>query len=540
MFRIGIDLDNTIACYDQTFYRVAVSMGLVKTDTPCSKTNIKSHILSFPEGEINWQRLQGQVYGKHMGSAAIFPGFLEFILLSRLRMNEVFIVSHKSEFGHFDESLVPLREEAMRWMQSNHFFDNDSFSFDVKDIFFESTREKKVCQIKELACTHFIDDLLEVFEEPMFPEKTKKILFQTSPDSSVDKKVTAARSWRDITQKLYSPWTEEEVCQVIQARFPNLGIEHCELRKGRGNSRVYKLSSEINGAFALKVYPDLQKDPRPRLETEFSASLLMSTKGYPVAEPIACDKNLGWGIYRWISDEPIGVPDNEFMVDATDFIIRLLGDSRTNKSFDTFDLASEACISGAEIVNQIYRRLKMLMAIDHQELSSFLRLELLPFMELITQKARSESGSLFNSDLPRSDQMLSPSDFGSHNALRPRGERATFIDFEYFGWDDPVKLVSDVYWHPGMRLNRPQREMWISRCLDIFSRDSSFSKRLNAYLPLYGIRWCLIVLNVYLRSGAENRLHANSEKDFDLTKTCNEQLSKSRKLLQEIVEIGHG
>ena len=539
MFRIGIDLDNTIAWYDQTFYRVALSMGLVNTDTPCFKTNIKSHILSLPEGEISWQRLQGQVYGKHMSSAAIFPGFLEFILLSRLRKNEVFIVSHKSEFGHFDESLVPLREKAMLWMQSNHFFDKDSFSFDVRDVFFESTREQKVCRIKELRCTHFIDDLSEVFEEPMFPSKTKKILFKTIPDSFEDKKVTEARSWRDITQKMYSPWTEEEVCQVIQSRFPKLGIEHSELRKGRGNSRVYKLSSESNGAFALKVYPDRQQDPRPRLETEFSASVLMSAKGYPVAEPIACDKDLGWGIYRWISDVPISMPDDEFMVEATEFIIRLLGDSRTNKSFDTFDQASEACLSGAEIVNQIYRRLKMLMAIDSKELLSFLSLELLPFMELITKKARSEIGSLFDSDLSRSDQMLSPSDFGSHNALRSGGERTTFIDFEYFGWDDPVKLVSDVYWHPGMRLNPPQRELWISKCLDLFSRDASFSKRLNAYLPLYGIRWCLIILNVYLRSGAENRLHANPQKDFDLTKTCIEQLSKSRMLLQEVMEIGH-
>ena len=146
---------------------------------------------------------------------------------------------------------------------------------------------------------------------------------------------------------------------------------------------------------------------------------------------------------------------------------------------------------------------------------------------------------MFDSDLPRSDQLLSPSDFGSHNALRSGGERTTFIDFEYFGWDDPVKLVSDVYWHPGMSLNTPQRELWISKCLDLFSRDASFSKRLNAYLPLYGIRWCLIILNVYLRSGAENRLHANSQKDFDLTKTCIEQLSKSRMLLQEVMEIGH-
>ena len=38
---------------------------------------------------------------------------------------------------------------------------------------------------------------------------------------------------------------------------------------------------------------------------------------------------------------------------------------------------------------------------------------------------------------------LSPSDFGLHNALRGQDGQLRFVDFEYFGWDDPVKLVSD-------------------------------------------------------------------------------------------------
>ena len=47
---------------------------------------------------------------------------------------------------------------------------------------------------------------------------------------------------------------------------------------------------------------------------------------------------------------------------------------------------------------------------------------------------------------------LSPSDFGLHNAMRDEDGRLRFIDFEYFGWDDPVKLVSDTALHPGSEL----------------------------------------------------------------------------------------
>ena len=48
---------------------------------------------------------------------------------------------------------------------------------------------------------------------------------------------------------------------------------------------------------------------------------------------------------------------------------------------------------------------------------------------------------------------LSPSDFGFHNALLEADGRLTFVDFEYFGWDDPVKIVADVMLHPGMGLS---------------------------------------------------------------------------------------
>ena len=53
----------------------------------------------------------------------------------------------------------------------------------------------------------------------------------------------------------------------------------------------------------------------------------------------------------------------------------------------------------------------------------------------------------------RTQRALSPSDFGLHNAMRGEDGRLRFIDFEYFGWDDPVKLVSDTALHPGQQFS---------------------------------------------------------------------------------------
>ena len=47
---------------------------------------------------------------------------------------------------------------------------------------------------------------------------------------------------------------------------------------------------------------------------------------------------------------------------------------------------------------------------------------------------------------------LIPSDLGAHNALRGADGSLYFLDFEYFGWDDPVTSIANFIMHPGMQL----------------------------------------------------------------------------------------
>ena len=44
-------------------------------------------------------------------------------------------------------------------------------------------------------------------------------------------------------------------------------------------------------------------------------------------------------------------------------------------------------------------------------------------------------------------KIISPSDIGFHNVLKNQG-KVNFIDFEYAGWDDPRKLLSDLVLQP--------------------------------------------------------------------------------------------
>ena len=180
---IGVDFDNTIACYDSAFSVVAHEIGLTDFPILLSKAQIKARVLASPGGDLDWQRLQGQVYGKYIHLAIVYAGFVEFLRCSKLNGHSVFIVSQKSEFGHFDITRVNLRDAALRWLAHNGIVGSEGSPLLKSEVFFESTRREKLARIRALGCTHFIDDLKDVLADPLFPEWTERILF--SPDCSV-------------------------------------------------------------------------------------------------------------------------------------------------------------------------------------------------------------------------------------------------------------------------------------------------------------------------------------------------------------------
>ncbi|MDP6771064.1 MAG: hypothetical protein QF704_10245, partial [Anaerolineales bacterium] len=78
MKRIGIDLDNTIICYDMAFQLAAKKFKLVDDVTSLSKESIRNKIKRRENGEKQWQQIQGYVYGKGIKKAHLFPGVYRF------------------------------------------------------------------------------------------------------------------------------------------------------------------------------------------------------------------------------------------------------------------------------------------------------------------------------------------------------------------------------------------------------------------------------------------------------------------------------
>lgn len=202
--RIGIDFDNTIICYDQVFCQLAKAWQLVDKNFQGSKKALRDAVRKLPDGEITWQRLQGKTYGEHISKAQMFSGFKAFInRASQHKQVELFIVSHKTELGHFDENQVNLRDAARLWLCEQGVSSSQAPAIRPENIFFESTREAKLARIKTLACTHFIDDLIEVLNAADFPPECERILFQAHNEKNFLPQIKHFTNWDDITHAFF-------------------------------------------------------------------------------------------------------------------------------------------------------------------------------------------------------------------------------------------------------------------------------------------------------------------------------------------------
>jgi hypothetical protein len=215
--------------------------------------------------------------------------------------------------------------------------------------------------------------------------------------------------------------------------------------------------------------------------------------------------------------------------------LRRLPQSPAQRSGGSLGLASEACLSLSELVRQNRRRLAHLLESPEPALARFLVSDLGPLLDRLgaaAERAYRAAGMDPEAELAVRDRVLSPSDFGFHNMLVQPGGDHVFLDFEYFGWDDPAKLAADVAWHPAMALAAGEAQRFNERMTLLLGDDRRFPARLAQFLPLIGIRWCLIVLNEFLPERWVRRQHAGTSGDWEAAKA--RQLAKAHAILARV------
>jgi Phosphotransferase enzyme family len=334
--------------------------------------------------------------------------------------------------------------------------------------------------------------------------------------------------------------SESDLSQISDVAESLTGgpIDAIEQVGGGRNSRVFRIDSS-GRRFALKQYPSRNDDPRDRLATEVGALRLMAQYDVNVVpRVVAADDTRGFALLSWIDGAPVERVTTSDIDEAVAFLAAIHRLRETPWAVKQ-PLAAEACLSGAEIDRQIGTRLERLRSLDGGEI------ELVDFIDNFfaatfskaVEKSRQQLAGArldFASQLPQIWRSLVPSDFGFHNSLRCKDGSLAFLDFEYFGWDDPVKLTADIMLHPGCKLGSSLQKHFRRAALGVYGDDQNFAPRLAAFYPLFGLRWVLILLNEFIPERWRRRVLAGAKESWAEAKT--RQLGLARGLLASVSE----
>jgi len=198
MINIGLDLDNTIINYSETFYEVALEKKLIPRNFSKNKALIRDFFHKNNRYDL-FTKLQGEIYGKQIIKAKIYSGFKEFIDLISNKEANIYIISHKTKYPIIGDK-VDLHECAINFLKQKNILDNTIIK--QKNIFFEPTVEKKIKRIINLKLDVFVDDLPKILLHQDFPSATKKILIDYSNSNKEFTGITSNK-WNEVFKNIF-------------------------------------------------------------------------------------------------------------------------------------------------------------------------------------------------------------------------------------------------------------------------------------------------------------------------------------------------
>ena len=99
-------------------------------------------------------------------------------------------------------------------------------------------------------------------------------------------------------------------------------------------------------------------------------------------------------------------------------------------------------------------------------------------------------------------------------------------------------MTADILMHPGMVLSAEEEAKFRKGLAEINREDGSYGKRLSVLWPLFGLRWCLILLNEFLPERWFRRVYADGGRDCETAQA--RQLDKAEDMLRHVEEGKNG
>jgi thiamine kinase-like enzyme len=295
---------------------------------------------------------------------------------------------------------------------------------------------------------------------------------------------------------------------------------------GGANNRGYQITDSHRNYF-LKSFSPFHTHSKSKLLNEFSFSEHLWKNGIKsIPQPLACSKEYLVSLYSFVEGETIKSADHDKVTSAIKFINDI---NQCPQSGHKLNIASESPNSLYEFANIVERRLHRFHNTEHQG-------ELLKLLESIQNRTAAVKKQLpqdLHDKFRRN--ILSPSDFGFHNALEINSKQLIFFDFEYAGIDTPWKLVSDFFAQPAIPVDLKYLKEFTSQ--PKFSCICDKKNTFKVVFQLTQLKWCLIMLNEFLPDIQKRRQFSWNDNCFKkpiLEEVQRQQLSKSRQYFDSI------
>ncbi len=301
----------------------------------------------------------------------------------------------------------------------------------------------------------------------------------------------------------------ECVLELLKSAKIDSSVERIVPLKGGANNQVYKLEFGAHVPVVLKCYFQHPQDLRPRLQAEFEFLNFAWKQGIRcIPQPLAQDRARNWALYSFVDGSlPSSVhAEKTFVSAAASFLVSLNHNKQAGKHLLS---ASEACSRTVDFVNTVEKKLSHLQTVAHEPLQTFLNQELIPHWAEVKQTAC--KAALHALDPATEDLIITPSDFGLHNALIAKTGAPYFIDFEYAGWDDPAKTICDFFLQPKIPIPKRYFDEFAGQVSRLSKHSEQTLERTQLMFPVCKVKWCCIMLNVFVRAGKSRRQFAQSE-----------------------------
>lgn len=327
----------------------------------------------------------------------------------------------------------------------------------------------------------------------------------------------------------------EEIAEKIALESKLGEITAFQLLSGGRNNRVAKV--ELSGSsYLLKNYFYSVHDQRDRLNNEYSfADFAWSSGCRCIPKPVFRSNGLRSALYEYVPGIVVNsrsVSMND-IAQAIDFVMGI--NKQKAKAPENFPVASEAGFSITEHVENTERRVKRLSEITGDSSAAIavrnqIDERIIPLWNKVVRAVKTvlANDKSLAKDLKPNERWLSPSDFGFHNAIQKADGEIIFVDFEFAGWDDPVKLICDFANQPDNILRDDFSGKFRQKIFESQPVSDRIRDRHRILQPVFQLKWVCIILNHFLPLGKDRNLFTNSE---NLEKKQTEQITKMERML---------